>query len=77
MFFGSGVPNDPTAAQIVGYGQGIDPNTFRINDEHGMLIAPASIGKLNAFHILVLARNGKKVGWKQIKLVHAAASPHP
>jgi hypothetical protein len=42
-----------------------------------MLIAPASIGKLNAFHILVLARNGEEVGRKQIKLVHAAASLHP
>jgi hypothetical protein len=41
-----------------------------------MLIAPASVGKLNAFHILVLARNGKEVGWQQIKLVHAT-SPHP
>lgn len=42
-----------------------------------MIIAPASIGKLNAFHILVLARNGEEVGWKQIKLGHAAASPQP
>jgi hypothetical protein len=42
-----------------------------------MIIAPASMGKLNACHILVLSRNGEEVDWKQIKLVHAAASPQP
>jgi hypothetical protein len=42
-----------------------------------MIIAPASIGKLNACPILVLSRNGEEVGRKQIKLVRAAASPQP
>jgi hypothetical protein len=77
LFFGSGVPNDANSAQIVGYGEGINPATFRVDDEHGMITAPASIGKLNAFHILVLARNGEEVGWKEIKLVHATVSPQP
>ena len=75
LFFGSGVPNDPNAAQIVGYGEGINSATFRVDDEQGMIIAPGSIGNLNAFHVLVLARNGEDVGWKEIKLTHAAASP--
>jgi hypothetical protein len=46
LFFGSGVPNDPNAAQIVGYGEGIGPATFQVDDERGMIIAPASIGRL-------------------------------
>jgi hypothetical protein len=77
LFFGSGVPNDPNAAKIVGYGEGINPATFQVDDEHGVIIAPGSIGKLNFFTVLVLARNGEAVGWKQIKLSHAAPSPQP
>jgi hypothetical protein len=73
LFFGSGVPNDPNPAQIIGYGQGINPSTFLVDDERGMIVAPASIGKLNYFTVLVFARNDTEVGWKQIKLVHAAA----
>ena len=73
LFFGSGVPNDPNAAQIVGYGQGISPATFRIDDEHGMIAAPASIGQLHHFTVLAFARNGEAVGWKQFQLVHAAS----
>jgi len=75
LFFGSGVPNDPNAAQIVGYGEGIRPATFQVDDERGMIIAPASIGRLNFFTILVLARNGEAVGWKQIELAPASPSP--
>ena len=74
LFFGSGVPNDVNPAQIIGYGQGINPATFRIDDERGMITAPASIGRLNRFTVLVFARNGAEVGWKQIRLVHAAAA---
>jgi hypothetical protein len=77
LFFGSGVPNDPNAAQIVGYGEGIGPATFQVDDERGMIIAPGSIGRLNFFTVLVLARNGEAVGWKQIKLAHASASTQP
>jgi hypothetical protein len=40
------VPNDPNAAQIVGYGEGINPMTFRIDDERGTIVAPTSIGHL-------------------------------
>ena len=72
LFFGSGVPNDPDAARIVGYGQGISPTTFRIDDERGIITAPASIGHLNHFTVLVFARNGDAVGWKQFQLAHAA-----
>jgi hypothetical protein len=43
LFFGSGVSNDPNAAQIVGYGEGINPTTFRIDDERGTIVAPTSI----------------------------------
>jgi hypothetical protein len=75
LFFGSGVPNDPNAAQIVGYGEGIGLATFQVDDERGMIIAPASIGRLNFFTVLVLARNGEAVGWKQIKLAPASPSP--
>jgi hypothetical protein len=77
LFFGSGVPNDPNTAQIVGYGEGINPATFRIDDEHGVIVAPVSIGKLNSFHVLVLARNDEDVGWKEIKLTHPATSREP
>jgi hypothetical protein len=55
------VSNDPNAAQIVGYGE---------------IVAPTSIGHLNYFTVLVFARNAEAVGWKQFKLVHAAA-PEP
>ncbi len=72
LFFGSGVPNDPNSAQIVGYGEGINPGTFRIDDEHGMIVAPTSIGRLNYFTVLAFARNGEAVGWEQFKLAHAA-----
>jgi len=72
LFFGSGVPNDPNAAQIVGYGEGINPATSRIDDERGMIVAPTSIGRLNHFTVLAFARNGEAVGWKQFQLVHAA-----
>jgi hypothetical protein len=71
-FFGSGVPNDPNAARIVGYGQGISPTTFVIDDERGVITAPPSIGHLNHFTVLVFARNGDAVGWKQFQLAHAA-----
>jgi hypothetical protein len=70
VFFGSGVPNDPNATQIVGYGDGINPATFRIDDEHGTIVAPTSIGRLNHFTVLVFARNGQEVGWKQFQLSH-------
>jgi hypothetical protein len=73
LFFGSGVPNDPKPEQIVGYGQGINPSTFRVDDERGMIVTPASIGHLNFFIVLVFARNGDSVGWKPFKLVHEAA----
>lgn len=76
LFFGSGVPNDPDAARIVGYGQGISPTTFRIDDEHGIITAPASIGHLNHFTVLVFARNGNAVGWKQFQLAHAPGQEH-
>lgn len=75
LFFGSGVPNDPNPAQIIGYGKDVNPGTFRIDDEHGMIVAPASIGNLNRFTVLVFARNGEEVGWKQFQLVHNPASP--
>jgi hypothetical protein len=71
LFFGSGMPNDPNAARIVGYGVGINPATFRVDDENGMIVAPPAIGRLNYFTVLVFARNGNEVGWKQFKLVHA------
>ena len=71
LFFGSGVPNDPNPAQIVGYGEGINPTTFRIDDERGTILAPTSIGSLNYFTVLAFARNGEDVGWKQFKLMHA------
>ena len=74
LFFGSGVPNDANPAQIIGYGQGINPASFRVDDARGMITAPASIGGLNHFTVLVFARNGAEVGWKQIRLVHAAAA---
>jgi hypothetical protein len=73
LFFGSGVPNDLDPARIVGYGQGINPATFRIDDEHGRIVAPTSIGRLNHFTVLAFARNGEAVGWKQFELVHAAS----
>jgi len=77
LFFGSGVPNDPNAARIVGYGQGITPATFLIDDEHGVIAAPPSIGHLNYFTVLVFARNGNEVGWKQFQLAHASGqNPH-
>jgi hypothetical protein len=40
-------------------------------------VTPASIRRLNYFIVLVFARNGDKVGWKQFKLVHEAAPPAP
>jgi hypothetical protein len=40
-----------------------------------MIIALASIGRLNFFTILVLARNREAVGWKQIRLAPASPSP--
>jgi len=58
LFFNSGVPNDANATQIVGYGDGINPSTFRIDDEYGTIVAPTSIGGLNHFTVLVFARNG-------------------
>jgi len=73
LFFGSGVPNDPNATQIVGYGDGINPATFRIDDEQGLIVAPTSIGRLNHFAVLAFARNGDAVGWKQFQLSHAAS----
>jgi hypothetical protein len=72
LFFGSGVPNDPDAAKIVGYGQGMNPTTFSINDENGIILPPASIGRLHYFTVLIFARNGRDVGWKQIRLSHAS-----
>lgn len=75
LFFGSGVPNDPNPARIIGYGKGVNPSTFRIDDEHGVILAPPSIGNLNYFTVLVFARNGEAVGWKQFQLVHDPASP--
>jgi hypothetical protein len=77
LFFGSGLPNDPNAVQIVGYGGGINPATFRIDDERGLIVAPTSIGNLNYFTVLVFARNDKAVGWKQFKLRHTAAPASP
>jgi hypothetical protein len=76
LFFGSGVPNDPNAARIVGYGQGINPATFLIDDQHGVITAPPSIGHLNHFTVLVFVRNGNEVGWKQFQLAHAAEQEH-
>ena len=76
LFFGSGVPNDPNAARIVGYGQRISPTTFRVADEHGVITAPSSIGHLNYFTVLVFARNGDAVGWKQFQLAHAVGQEH-
>jgi hypothetical protein len=73
VFFGSGVPNDRNAAMIVGYGAGINPATFRIDDQDGLIETPVSIGQLNSFTVLIFARNGTDVGWKQIRLVHASA----
>ena len=73
IFFGSGVPNDANPAQIIGYGQSINPATLKVDDEHGVILAPASIGNLNYFTVLIFARNGADVGWKQIQLVHAAS----
>jgi len=72
LFFGSGVPDDPHAADIVGYGQDINPTTFKIDDENGMIVPPVSIGHLNYFTVLVFARNGQNVGWKQIRVSHAS-----
>jgi hypothetical protein len=65
QFFGSGTPSDPNAVQIVDYGHGINPATFRIDDERGLIAAPTSIGNLNYFTALVFARNDKAAGWKQ------------
>ena len=76
LFFGSGVPNDPNAARIVGYGPGISPTTFLVDDEHGVITAPTSIGHLNYFTVLVFARNGDAVGWKQFQLAHAPSQEH-
>jgi hypothetical protein len=73
LFFGSGVRDDPNAAQIVGYGEGINPATFLIDDEHGVIVAPTSIGRLNRFTVLAFALNGEAVGWKQFQLAHAAS----
>jgi hypothetical protein len=73
LFFGSGLPNDPNPARIIGYGEGINPTSFRIDDERGMVLAPNSIGNLNRFTVLVFARNGEDVGWKQFQLAHAGA----
>jgi hypothetical protein len=77
LFFGSGLPNDPNPADIVGYGQGISPATFIVDDEHGVITAPASIGHVNHFTVLVFARNGDAVGWKQFQLAHAASQGTP
>lgn len=77
LFFGSGLPDDPKAAQIVGYGKGISPATCRVDDQNGMIIAPDSIGRLNFFTVLILARNGEAVGWKQIQLAHGSATTEP
>jgi len=74
LFFGSGVPNDRNAARIVGYGEGINPATFRIDDEHGVIEAPVSIGQLRSFTVLIFARNGTDVGWKQIRLLPASTA---
>jgi hypothetical protein len=73
IFVGSGVPNDANPAQIIGYGESINPATLKVDDEHGVILAPASIGNLNYFTVLIFARNGADVGWKQIQLVHAAS----
>jgi hypothetical protein len=70
VFFGSGVPNDPNPANIVGYGEEINPATFRIDDEHGLIETPVSIGQLQHFTVLIFARNGADVGWKEIRLLH-------
>jgi hypothetical protein len=74
LFFGSGVPNDPNPAQIIGFGRGINPATFLVDDERGLIIAPASIGRMNHFTVLVFARNRTEVGWKQLKLVHSGGN---
>jgi hypothetical protein len=42
-----------------------------------MIIAPDSIGRLNFFTVLILARNGEAVGWKQIQLAHGSAATEP
>ena len=51
-------------------------NEGRADDERGTIVVPTSIGHLNYFTVLVFARNAEAVGWKQFKLVHAAA-PEP
>jgi len=50
LFFGSGKPNDTNAAQIVGYGAGINPANFLIDDEHGMIVPPQFYRSVESLH---------------------------
>ena len=44
-----------------------------IDDQAGTITAESSLGRYNRRSVILFARNGDSVGWKELKLVHATA----
>lgn len=70
VFFGSGVPNDTRPSVITGGRDYVSFQTFHVDSQHGTIITPPSIGQYNQARIVVFARYGQLVGWKQIVITH-------
>jgi hypothetical protein len=69
LFFGSGVPNDPSPSIITG-GPDTLAKEFRLDDRVREITAPPSIGRLNRGRIVVFFRNGDLAGWREVVVIH-------
>jgi hypothetical protein len=77
VFFGSGVPNDPNPSVIVGGTDAASAQSFHLDGRTGTITAPASIKNYNRANVIVFFRNGNRVGWRDIIIIHANTSTGP
>jgi len=70
LFFGSGVPNDPSPSRVTGGPDTVTARSFLLDDKQGVITAPDSIGRLNYARVIVFFRNGPLVGWREIVVIH-------
>jgi hypothetical protein len=69
-FFGSGVPNDARPSVITGGHDYVTFRNFHVDSQQGAINAPPSIGRDNRDDVMLFARYGNLVGWKDIVITH-------
>ena len=74
VFIGSGLANDPAPEVVVGkpWPQNLNAASVRIDDVHGVITAPETIGELNCLAVIILVRSNDSVGWLFLRIEHRA-----